>query len=82
MRPCWQHDAVALTLRYTACRPAIDLKIVTEIPAEIRRPIDGEAAGPEVTRPEVTGPRLRNSDQENCAAKRQRQNNIPCEGVF
>ena len=64
--------------------PAIDLKIETEIPSEVRRSIYGEAAGRNVIRPEVPtlGTSLHNCADENCAPKNQRQKNIAREAVF
>ena len=54
----------------------------TEIPSEVRRSFDGEAARREVTMPEVTSPSLRKSANEHCAAENQHQKNIPNEAVF
>ena len=55
MRPSWQPGAIAVTLCDGRHGPAIDLKIETEIPSEVRRSIHGEAARREVViRPEVT----------------------------
>jgi hypothetical protein len=84
MRPRWQPSAVAAALYEGRHGPAIDLKIETEIPSEVRRSIDGEAARRDVTRPEVTRPgtSLRNGADENCAPKNQHQKNIPREAVF
>ena len=59
--------------------PAIDLKMVREIPSEVRRSIDGEATGRDVISPEVTGPSLRKSANEHCAPENQ---HIPNEAVF
>ena len=54
-----------------------------EIPSEVRRSIDGEAARREVViSPEVTSASLRNSADENCAPENQHQKNIPREAVF
>src|SRR5437879_5156473 len=80
MRPRWKPGAVAVTLYEGRHGPAIDLEIETEIPSEIRHSIHDEAARREmVIRPEVPRPRtsLRNSADENCAPKNQRQKNIP-----
>jgi hypothetical protein len=65
-------------------RPAIDQKIETEIPSEVRRSIYGDAARWEVViRPEVRwGTSLRNNADENCAPENQHQKNIPHEAVF
>jgi hypothetical protein len=65
-------------------RPAIDQKIETEIPSEVRRSIHGEQARREVViRPEVPrGTSLRNRANENCAPENQHQKNIPREAVF
>jgi hypothetical protein len=85
MKSSWQPGAIAVTLYDAPHRPAIDLKTITEIPSEVRRSIDGEAARRGVTiRPDVTGPAfsLRNSADENCAPKNQHQKNIPREAVF
>ena len=85
MRPRWQPGAIAVALCDATDRPAIDLKIDTEVPSEVRRSVHGEAARREVViRPEVpTGAlSLRNSADENCASKNQHQKNIPREAVF
>ena len=85
VRPSWEPGAIAVTLRDASDRPAIDLKIETEIPSEVRRSIHDDAARREaVIRPEVPRPRtsLRNSADENYAPKNQRQKNIPREAVF
>ena len=84
MGPSWEPGAIAVTLGDAPHRPAIDLKIETEIPSEVRRSIHDEAARREVViRPEVpTGTSLRNSADENCASKNQHQKNIPREAVF
>ena len=74
-----------MTLNDAPNRPAIDQKIETEIPSEVRRSIHGEQAGREVViRPEVpTGAlSLRNSADENCAPENQHQKDIPREAVF
>jgi hypothetical protein len=65
-------------------RPAIDLKIETEIPSEVRHSIHDDAARREVViTPEVPrGASLRNSVDENCAPENQHQKNIPQEAVF
>jgi hypothetical protein len=72
-----------VTLGDAPDRPAIDQKIETEIPSEIRRSIYDEPARREVViRPEVTLTPLRNSADENCAPENQHQKNIPREAVF
>ena len=74
--------AIAAT-QYDVChRPAVDLKMETEIPSEVRHSIDGEAARREVTGPEVTSTSLRESANEHCAPENQHQKNIPREAVF
>src|SRR5262245_16648977 len=84
MRPRWQLDAIAATLYDVCHRLAVDPKIETEIPSEVRRSFDGEEARREVTRVEVTRPgtSLRHSADENCAPKNQDQKNIHREAVF
>src|SRR5215468_9217120 len=80
MRPRWQLGAKSATL-YDACHGlAVDLKIETKIPPEVRRSIDSEGAGREVViGPEVpAGTSLRNSTDESCAPNNQDQKNI-CE---
>ena len=72
-----------MTLNDAPNRPAIDQKIETEIPSEVRRSIHDEPARLEaVIRPEVFGTPLRNCADENCAPENQHQKNIPREGVF
>jgi hypothetical protein len=66
-------------------RPAIDLKIETEIPSEVRRSIHDDAPRREVViRSEVPSWRtcLRNKADENCAPKNQDQKNIPRKAAF
>lgn len=54
-----------------------------EIPAEIRRSVDGEAARREVViRPEVTSTSMRNRANEHCAPENRHQKNIPREAEF
>jgi hypothetical protein len=53
-----------------------------EIPSEVRRSIDGEAARRDMISPEVTSASLRNSADENCEPENQHQKNIPQEAVF
>jgi hypothetical protein len=72
-----------VTLGHAPHRPAIDQKIESEIPSEVRRSIHDDAARrPVMIRPEVPGTSLRNSADENCASKNQHQKNIPREAVF
>jgi hypothetical protein len=80
VRPGWQPGAIAVTLCDVPHRPAIDLKIERKIPSEVRYSIHGEAARRDVTRPEITGTSLRNSADENCAQKDQK--NLAGEAVF
>jgi hypothetical protein len=85
MGSSWEPRAIAVTLCDAPHRPAIDLKIETEIPSEVRDSIHDDAARREVViRPEVPrwGTSLRNSADENCAPKNQHQKNIPREAVF
>ena len=83
MGPRRQPGGIAVTLCDAPCRPAIDQKIETEIPSEVRRPVHGEATRREVMiRPEVTMTTLRNSADENCAPKNQHQKNVLREPVF
>jgi hypothetical protein len=80
MRPNWQYGAITVTLYDAPHRPAIDLKIETEIPSEVRRSVHDDAARRVVMiRPEVpTGTlSLRNSADANCAPENQHQKNIP-----
>lgn len=73
-----------MTLGEAPHRRAIDLKIETEIPSEVRRPVYGEAARRVVMiRPEVPGgTSLRNSADENCEPENQHQKNITRGAVF
>jgi hypothetical protein len=75
--------AIAAT-QYDVChRPAVDLKMETEIPSEVCHSIDREAARRVVMiRPEVTSTSLRKSANEHCAPENQHQKNIPNEAVF
>ena len=78
MRPRRQLGGIPATL-YDACHGlAVDLQMETEIPSEVRRPIDGKHARREViVRPEVSrGTSLRNSTDESCAPKNQDRKNI------
>ena len=72
-----------MTLRDVPHGPAINLKIESEIPSEVRRPVDGQVTGRDVTRPEVTrrGTSLRNSADADCARKSKNQNNDAGEAV-
>jgi len=82
MRPRWQLGGIPATL-YDACHGlAVDLKMETEIPSEVRRSVDGESARRDVIRPEVTSTSLRESANEHCAPENQHQKNIPNEAVF
>ena len=55
----------------------------TEIPAEVRRSVDGEATRREVViRPEVTSTSMRNRANEHCASENRHQKNIPREAEF
>ena len=78
MRPRWQLGAIAATQYDVRHSLAIDLKIETEIPSEVRSSIDSEDARREViVRPEVPrGTSLRNSTDESCAPKNQDQKDI------
>lgn len=72
-----------MTLRDAPYRPAIDKKVETEIPSEVRRSVHDDATRREVMiGPEVLGSSLRKSADENCAPKNQHQKNIPREAVF
>src|SRR5439155_4203896 len=82
MRPGWQPGAIAVTLCDVRHGPAIDLQIESEIPSEVRYPIDCQVTRRNVTRPEVTGTSLRNSADENCADKTKNQKNLAGEDVF
>ena len=53
----------------------------TEIPSEVRRSFDSEAAR-RVIRPEVSSTSLRKGANEHCASENQHQKNIPNEAVF
>jgi len=53
----------------------------TEIPSEVRRSIDGEAARRDVISSEVTSASLRKSANEHCASENQHQKDIR-EAVF
>jgi len=65
-----------VTLRNARHRPAIDLKMVTEIPSEIRRSIDDEAAWRDVIGPKISATSLRNGSDESRARKNQHKKNI------
>ena len=62
--------------------PAIDLKMVREIPAKIRHSIDDDAARRDVISPEVTSPSLHKSADKHCGPENQRQKDNFCEAVF
>src|SRR5262245_19615139 len=68
VRPWWQPSAIVATLYDVRHSLAVDLKIETEIPSEVRRSIDNKSAGWDMTRMEVR-PSSRNSADENCASK-------------
>ena len=74
VRSWWQQSAIVATQYDISHRPAVDLKMETEIPSEVRRSIDGEAARRDVTGPEVTTP-LRKGANEHCAPENQHQKN-------
>jgi hypothetical protein len=82
MAPRWQPGVIAVTLCDVRDGPAIDLEIESEIPSEIRHSVHGQVTRRKVTRPEVTrgGTSLRNSADENCAQKNQK--NLAGEAVF
>jgi hypothetical protein len=82
MRPRWQQSAIAATEYDISHRPAIDLKIETEIPSEVRGSFDSEAARRDVTGPEVTSTSLRKTADKHCGPENQHQKNIPNEAVF
>src|SRR4029077_5728846 len=80
MRSSWQQGAKAVPLCDVPCRHAIDQKIESKIPPEVRHSIHSEAARRVVMiRPEITtrGTSLGSSADENCAPKNQHQKNIP-----
>jgi hypothetical protein len=56
--------------------------MVTDIPAEVRGPIDDEAARRDVISPEVTSTSLRKSADKHCGPENQRQKDNFCEAVF
>ena len=85
MGPSWEPCAIAATLGDAPHRPAIDQKIETEIPSEVRCSIHDDAARREVViRPDVpTGAlSLRNRADENRAPENQHQKDILQEAVF
>ena len=57
--------------------PAINLKIETEIPSEVRHSIYSEVARRDVTRPEISrwGTSFRNGADENCTHKSKNRKN-------
>src|SRR5262245_35770591 len=78
----WQQGAEAATLYHVRHRLAVDLKIKTDIPSEIRHSIDGEAARRvEVIRPEVTTC-VRKCADEDRARKNQHQKPVSREAMF
>jgi hypothetical protein len=81
MRSRWQQSAIVATEYDISHRPAVDLKMETDIPSKVRRSFDSEAAR-RVIRPEVTNTSLRKSANEHCAPENQHQKNIPNEAVF
>ena len=76
-----QLGAIVATEYDISHRPAVDLKMETEIPSEVRRSFYSEAAR-RVIRPEVSSTSLRKSANEHCAPKNQHQKNIAREAVF
>ena len=54
----------------------------TEIPAEVRRSVDCEAARRDVISPEVTSASMRNRANKYCAPENRHQKNIPREAEF
>ncbi len=72
-----------MTLRDVPHGPAINLKIESEIPSEVRRSVDDQVTVGDVTRPEVTRrwTSLRNSADADCARKSKNQNNDAGEAV-
>jgi len=66
-----------VTLGEVRYGPPINLEIESEIPSEVRRPVDDQVTGRDVTRPEVTrrGTSLRNSADADCARKSNNQKN-------
>jgi hypothetical protein len=76
MRPSWEPGGIPATLYDARHRPAIDLKIETEIPSEVRRSIYDEPARREVViRPEdPDGGPLRNSADEIAHPNQHHQN--------
>ena|SRR5215471_9225799 len=71
MRPRWQQSGIAATQYDISHRPAVDPKIETEIPSEVRRSFDSEAARRNVTGPEVPGTPLRKSANEHGGSENQ-----------
>jgi hypothetical protein len=62
--------------------PAIDLKMVREIPSEVRHSIDNEAARRHVISPDVTSTSLHKSADKHCGPENQSQKDNFCEAVF
>src|SRR5436190_9281810 len=80
--PGWQPSAIAVTLYDVRDGPAIDLKIETEIPSEVRGSIHDEPARWEVViRPEVPGTPLRNGADADYAGKSKNHKNDAGEAV-
>ena len=78
MGSSWQPSAIAVTLYDVRDGPAIDLKIETEIPSEVRCSIHDEPPRWEVViRPEVPrrGTSLRGSADADCARKSKNEKN-------
>src|SRR4029077_20107077 len=83
MRPSWQPGAIAMTLCHIRHRTAVDLQIETQVPSEVRRSLNNQAARREMTiRPKVTFSPLCNSSDANCADKTKSQTNVPREAMF
>ena len=81
MRPRWQPSAIAATVYDISHRSAIDLKMETDVPSEVRCSFDSEAARRDVTGPEVPGTSLRKRANEHCAPKNENQKNDAGEAV-
>src|ERR1700747_2615835 len=56
--------------------------MVTDVPSEVRGPVDDEAARRYVISPEITSTSLRKVANEHCTPENQRQKNNLCEAVF
>jgi hypothetical protein len=82
--PSWQQSTIAVTLSEVRDGPAIDLKIESEIPSEVRCSIHGEPPRWEVViRPEVPrrGTSLRDSADADRARKSKNEKNDAGEAV-